>query len=159
MVQIGLATFGKDAKLDEVIALTGQLAGVQMRGDGGAEPELLALIESGVLVGNVIAVSECVAMGRRFGLKPVEMARILNVGSAWCGVSEAILPALAKGQAPDLPLTLGQAAAALAALAARSAQLGTPFILPGIALSLVQEAARQHGAEASLGRLTFGFET
>lgn len=157
-VQIGLALLGKDAKLDEVIALTGQLAQVEMRGEGRADADLLALIETAVLVGNVIAVSECVAMGRRFGLKPTEMARILNVGSAWCAVSDAILPALAAGNAPGVPVTLGDAAAALAALAARSASLGTPFILPGIALSLVQDAVRQHGAEASLGRLTFGFD-
>ena len=119
---------------------------------------MLTLIETGVLVGNVIAVSECVAMGRRFGLKPTEMARILNVGSAWCAVSDAIRPALASGKAPGVPVTLGEAAEALAALAAKSARLGTPFILPGIAMSLVQEAARLQGAEASLGRLTFGFE-
>jgi 3-hydroxyisobutyrate dehydrogenase len=157
-VQMGLAILGMDAKLDEIIALTGQLAQVEMRGEGGTDPALQALIEMGVLVGNVIAVSECVAMGRRFGLKPAEMARILNVGSAWCAVSEAILPALAAGRVPDLPVTLGQACAALSDLASRSASLGTPFILPGIALVLVQEAVRLHGPEASLGRLTFGFE-
>lgn len=157
-VQMGLALLGKDAKLDEVIALTGQLAQVEMRGEGGADPELLALIQTGVLVGNVIAVSECVAMGRRFGLKPTEMARILNVGSAWCSVSDAILPALADGKAPAVPMTLGVAAKAMSALAARSASLGTPFILPGIALALVQDAFRLHGDQASLGRLTFGFE-
>lgn len=157
-VQMGLALRGNDARLDEVIDLTGQLAQVQMRGDGGADPELQALIEIGVLASNLIAVSECVAMGRRFGLKPAQMARILNVGSAWCAVSDAILPALAAGRRPDLPTTLGQASDALSALAARSASLGTPFILPGIALALVQEAARLHGPQASLGRLTFGFE-
>ena len=157
-VQIGLALLGKDAKLDDVIALTGQLAQVEMRGGGGSDPALLGLIETGVLVGNLIAVSECVAMGRRFGLKPAEMARILNLGSAWCAVSDAILPALADGKAPYIPMTLGEAAQALMALAAKSASLGTPFILPGIALALVQEAARLHGAAASLGRLTFGYE-
>lgn len=157
-VQIGLSLVGKEAKLDEVIGLTGQLAGVEMRGEGATDPEFQALIDTGVLVGNVIAVSECVAMGRRFGLKPAEMARILNVGSAWCAVSDAILPALAVGQVPDLPVTLGQACDALSALAARSASLGTPFILPGIALAQVQEAARRYGPQASLGRLTFGFE-
>ena len=157
-VQIGLALLGKDSKLDEVIALTGQLAQVEMRGEGRTDPELLGVIETGVLVGNLIAVSECVAMGCRFGLKPAEMARILNVGSAWCAVSDAILPALATGKAPYIPMTLGEAATTLVALAARSASLGTPFILPGIALALVQEAARLHGAAASLGRLTFGFE-
>jgi 3-hydroxyisobutyrate dehydrogenase len=157
-VQIGLAILGQDAKLDEIIALTGQLAQVGMRGEGGTDTRLLAQIETGVLVGNVIAVSECVAMGRRFGLKPAEMARILNVGSAWCAVSDAILPALAAGQMPDLPVTLGRASDDLAGLAARSAELGTPFTLPGIALALVQEATRIHGPGASLGRLTFGFE-
>ena len=157
-VQIGLALLGMDAKLDQVIALSGQLAQVEMRGEGRTDPELLGLIETGVLVGNVIAVSECVAMGRRFGLKPTEMARILNVGSAWCAVSDAILPNLAAGKAPDIPVTLGEAAKALRALAAKSASLGTPFILPGIALSLVQQAVRLHGATASLGRLTFGYE-
>lgn len=158
-VQMGLALLGQEAKLDEVIGLTGQLAGVEMRGEGGSDADLLARIETGVLVGNVIAVSECVAMGRRFGLKPSEMARILNVGSAWCAVSDAILPALAEGREADLPTSLGGAAEALSALAALSAKLGTPFILPGIALALVQEAIRQHGAKASLGRLTFGYDS
>ncbi len=157
-VQIGLAILGQDAKLDDIIALTGQLAQVEMRGTGPSDPELQGLIETGVLVGNVIAVAECVAMGRRFGLKPAEMARILNVGSAWCAVSDTILPALAAGDVPDLPVTLGAAGSALSELAARSARLGTPFILPGIALALVQEAARQYGPQASLGRLTFGYE-
>lgn len=157
-VQMGLSILGKDAKLDDIILLTGQLAQVEMRGDGGTDPGLQALIETGVLVGNVIAVSECVAMGRRFGLKSAEMAGILNVGSAWCAVSDAILPALAAGTVPELPVTLGQASTALSALAARSASLGTPFILPGIALALVQEAARLYGPQATLGRLTFGFE-
>ena len=157
-VQMGLAILGKDAKLDDVIGLTGQLAQVEMRGEGGTDPELQALIDTGVLVGNVIAVSECVAMGRKLGLIPAEMARILNVGSAWCAVSDAILPALAAGQVPKLPVTLGQACDALSALAARSASLGTPFILPGFALAQVQEAARLYGPQSSLGRLTFGYE-
>ena len=157
-VQVGLALLGAEAKLDEVIGLTGQLAQVEMQGEGGSDATLMAQIEMGVLVGNVIAVAECLAMGRRFGLLPAEMARILNVGSAWCAVSDAILPALAAGHAPDLPVSLGQAAEALSALAAQAARLGTPFILPGIALALVQEAARLHGPKASLGQLTFGFE-
>jgi 3-hydroxyisobutyrate dehydrogenase len=157
-VQMGLALLGRDAKLDEIIALTGQLAQVEMRGEGQADATLMALIEVGVLVGNVIAVAECVAMGRRYGLHPAEMSRILNVGSAWCAVSDTILPALAAGKVPDLPMSLDQASQALSALAARSASLGTPFILPGIALAMVQEAARQHGSAASLGHLTFGFE-
>ena len=157
-VQVGLALMGPKAVLDDVIALTGQLAGVEMRGEGSADADLLAQIEAGVLVGNVLAVAECVAMGRRFGLQPAEMARILNVGSAWCAVSDAILPAMAAGTVPDLPMTLGQAAAALGALATLSAQVGTPFVLPGIALAFVQEAIRRHGAGASLGRLTFGYE-
>jgi hypothetical protein len=55
-------------------------------------------------------------------------------------------------------MSLGQASQALSALGARSASLGTPFILPGIALALVQEAVRRHGPQASLGQLTFGFE-
>jgi 3-hydroxyisobutyrate dehydrogenase len=158
LVQTGLAVLGHEVKLDEIIGLTGRLAGVEMRGDGTTDPALLALIETATLVGNVIAVSECVAMGRRFGLKAAEMARILNVGSAWCAVSDLILPALAAGRVPDIAVTLGEAAAALSALAARSAGLGTPFFLPGIALSCVQDAMRGHGPEASLGTLTFGFE-
>ncbi len=157
-VQTGLAVLGKDAKLDDIITLTGQLAQVEMRGDGSADAELLGLIETGVLVGNLIAVGECVAMGRRFGLHPAEMARILNVGSAWCAVSDYILPALAKGEVPAVPVTLGQAAVALSSLAKLSASLGTPFVLPGIALALVQESARLHGPSANLGCLTFGYE-
>lgn len=157
-VQLGLALLGKDAKLDAIIALTGQLAQVEMRGGGVADPDLLALIETGVLVGNLVAVAECVAMGRRFGLHQAEMARILNVGSAWCAVSDIILPALAQGKVPGLPMSLDQSSHALSVLAAKSAGLGTPFILPGIALAMVQEAVRQHGGKASLGRLTFGFE-
>ncbi len=158
-VQIALAIMGQNAKLDDIISLTGQLAQVEMREDGPSDPELQELIETGVLVGNVIAVAECVAMGRQFGLKPAEMARILNVGSAWCAVSDTILPALAAGLVPNLPVTLGAAGTALSELAARSARLGTPFVLPGIALALVQEAARRYGPEATLGQLTFGYES
>src|SRR3990167_8697053 len=47
LVQTGLAVLGPDAKLDDIIGLTGQLAQVQMRGDGGSDPELLVLIETG----------------------------------------------------------------------------------------------------------------
>ncbi|QLH13004.1 NAD-binding protein [Paracoccus pantotrophus] len=158
LVQTGLALFGKDAKLDDVIPLTGKLAGVEMRGEGGDDAELLALIETGVLVGNVLSVAECVAMGKRFGIGPAEMARILNVGSAWCAVSDLLLPALAAGTRPDLPLSLGEAVGALTELTRRAAELGTPFILPGFCLALLQEAMRQHGAAASLGHVTFGFE-
>ena len=68
-VQMALAILGKDARLDDIITFTGQLAQVDMRGEGDSDPALQALIETGVLVGNVIAVSECVAMGRRFGLR------------------------------------------------------------------------------------------
>jgi hypothetical protein len=50
------------------------------------------------------------------------------------------------------------AASDLATLAELSAKLGTPFFLPGIALALLQDAMRVHGPEASLGKLTFGFE-
>ena len=157
-VQMGLALLGKDAKLDDIIGLTGKLAQVEMRGEGVDDPDLQALIAIGVLLGNVIAVSECVAMGRQFGLQPVQMARILNAGSAWCAASETLLPALAAGKVPELPVTLGEACGALSALAARSAHLGTPFILPGIALALVQEAARRYGPTANLGQLTFGYE-
>ncbi len=158
LVQTGLALLGEDAKLDEIITLTGRLAGVEWRGDGAANPDLLALLETGTMVGNVIAVSECVAMGRRFGLKPSEMARILNIGSAWCAVSDLILPALARDTVPVLPVTLGEASAALSQLSALSATLGTPFFLPGLALSLVQEAMRGHGPATTLGILTVGFE-
>lgn len=158
LVQTGLATFGQGAKLDEIITLTGHLAGVEMRGEGSADPEFLALLGTATLAGNLIAVSECVAMGRRFGLQPAEMARILNVGSAWCAVSDLILPALAKGRSPEVPVTLGGAADALSRLSTLSAKLGTPSFLPGIALSLVQETARLHGRGATLGVLSFGYE-
>ncbi len=158
LVQTGLATIGPMAKLDEIITLTGHLAAVEMRGEGSADPAFLALLDTAVLAGNLIAVGECVAMGRRFGLKPAEMARILNVGSAWCAVSDLILPALAEGRVPEVPVTLGDAADALSRLSTLSARLGTPFFLPGIALSLVQESARRHGPAATLGVLTFGYE-
>ena len=158
MMQAGLELLGKDAKLDEVIGLTGRLAGVELRGEGEAEPGLLAEIELATIVGNVIAVSECVAMGRRFGLPPAEMARILNAGSAWCAVSDDILPALARSEMPRLDWSLGQAAVTLTRLSALAAELCTPFLIPGIALNLVQEAIRHHGRNSTLGNLTFGFE-
>ena len=86
------------------------------------------------------------------------MARILNVGSAWSAVSEALLAGLAGGTVPELPWCLADAEAALVGLEVKAAALGTAFLLPAVALNIVQEAIRQHGGSASLGCITFGFE-
>ena len=159
LMQIGLNLLGRDAKLDDVIELTEKLSDVPLRGsEERRSAALLAQIELATVVCNVVAVSECVAMGRRFGLSPAEMARILNIGSAWSAVSEALLAGLAGGTVPELPWCLADAEAALVGLEVKAAALGTAFLLPAVALNIVQEAIRQHGGSASLGCITFGFE-
>ncbi len=117
LMQMGLHLLGKDAKLDDVIPLTERLAGVSLTGDQvAANKPLLAQIELAVVTCNLIAVAECLAMGRRFGLSGEEMARILAVGSAWSAVSDDILPAMAKGERPALRWSLKDAEKALSAL-------------------------------------------
>jgi 3-hydroxyisobutyrate dehydrogenase len=159
LMQMGLHLLGKDAKLDDVIPLTERLAGVSLTGEQtAANKPLLAQIELAVVVCNLIAVAECLAMGRRFGLSGAEMARILAVGSAWSAVSDDILPAMAKGERPALRWRLRDAEKALSALSLRAASLGVPLLLPQIALAYVQDARTWLGEKANLGQITFGYD-
>lgn len=158
LMQMGLHLIGKNAKLDDVIQLTETLSGTVLLGEQTELSEgLFSQIEVGVVACNAIAVSECLAMGKKFGLAGQEMARILNVGSAWSAVSEDILPALARDDAAPLRWTLREAETALVALSAEAAVRGVPLSMPQIALAFVQDAISRLGGEASLGRLTFGY--
>ena len=98
LMQIGLNLRGKDARLEDVIPLTEQLADIKFKDLEASSPsllthdlneaELITLLQRAAIACNAVAVFECVAMGRNFGLRMDEMARILNVGSAWSDVSE-----------------------------------------------------------------------
>ena len=159
LMQMGLHLLGAEAKLDDVIPLTERLAGVSLTGDQTtASKSLLAQIELAAVVCNLIAVSECLAMGRRFGLSGAEMARILAVGSAWSAVSDDILPAMAKGDRPALRWTLQDAEKALSALSLKAANLAVPLLMPQMALAYVQDARSWLGGKANLGQITFGYE-
>lgn len=164
LMQMGCHLFGDGAKLDDVIPLIERLSGMTFADGSEAAPStdtdaaLPGQIELGIVTCNLIAVSECVAAGKSFGLSPAEMARILNVGSAWSAISADILPALEAGRAPELRWSLGEAAAALDALEALAARHALPALIPGLALGLVRDAVTRHGAEASLGKLTFGYD-
>lgn len=159
LMQMGLHLLGQNAKLDDVIPLTERLSGATLVGEETApDATLLPQIELAVVVCNLIAVAECVSMGLRFGLPRTEMARILNVGSAWSAVSAEILPAMAQVRAAALPWTLQEAEAALAALTLQAATLGIPLSMPQTALAFVQDTRTRLGADASLGQLTFGYD-
>jgi 3-hydroxyisobutyrate dehydrogenase len=159
LMQMGLHILGAEAKLDDVIPLTERLAGVSLTGDQvTSNKPLLAQIELAVVTCNLMAVAECLAMGRRFGLSGDEMARILAVGSAWSAVSDDILPAMAKGERPALQWSLKDAEKALAALSLQAATLGVPLLLPQMALAYVQDARSWLGEKANLGQITFGYD-
>ena len=163
VMQIGLNLMGKDAKLDDVIQLTEQLAGVKFKDTTASstlldEPDLPAALELATVVCNALAVSECVAMGAKFGLRMEEMARILNVGSAWSAASEKILPALANGEAPQLAVTLGEANAALTRLTRLAGDTGIPLMLPYAAFGSLQRVMNVSGENADLGALTSAFQ-
>lgn len=156
---MGLHLLGSDAKLDDVIPLTERLAGISLTGDQTvANKLLLAQIELSVVCCNLIAVSECLAMGRRFGLSGNEMARILAVGSAWSAVSDDILPAMARSERPALRWSLKDAEKALSAVSLQAALSGIPLVLPQMALAYVQDARTWLGHKANLGQITFGYD-
>ena len=163
VMQIGLNLMGKDAKLDDVIQLTEQLAGIKFKETAASstllgEPDLPAAIELATVVCNGFAVSECVAMGAKFGLRMEEMARILNAGSAWSATLEKILPALANGESPRLAVTLGEANAALTRLTRLASDTGTPLMLPYAALGNLQRVMNVRGESADLGALVLAFQ-
>ena len=159
LMQMGLHLLGQDAKLDDVIPLTERLAGVSLTGEQiSAIKPLMAQIELAVITCNLIAVAECLAMGRRFGLSGKEMARILALGSAWSAVCDDILPAMSKGERPALRWTLKEAEKALSALSLQAAALGVPLVLPQMALAYVQDARTWLGEKANLGQITFGYD-
>ena len=163
VMQIGLNLLGKAAKLDDVIPLTEQLADIKLKDTAAQstlldEPDLLVAIELATVVCNTVAVSECVAMGAKFGLRMAEMARILNTGSAWSAASEKILPALAKGEVPRLGVTLAEATAALTRLTRLAADTGIPLMLPYAAFSSLQTVMNVSGESADLGALSSIFQ-
>ena len=146
LMQMGFNLFGKESVLDDVIPLTEKLSDVKFKIDDGAshvlpvemdEADLLTLIDRATMVCNAVAVCECVAMGHRFGLSMPQMARILNVGSAWSKTSEIMLPALASRSAPQSGCTLADAQTALATVVEQAALFGIPLTLPNAALNLM----------------------
>ena len=163
VMQIGLNLRGKDARLDDVIPLTEQLADIKLRDSESTSPsllqhnlnevELLAMLELAAIACNAVAVFECVAMGRNFGLRMDEMARILNVGSAWSDVSERILPALAKNAQPRIGVTLGEALDALKRLTRLAADTCVPLMLPNAAMGCLQVALAAVDERTDLGSL------
>ena len=157
LMQIGLNVLGKDARLDDVIPLAEKLADVVLKDGGPSAPaneaEILASIISVTILCNTIAVFECIAVGEKFGLPITEMARILNVGSAWSAASEKILPALAKNAAPQIGITCGEVAKAAKLVMKLSALAGVPLLLPHIALGYLQSALSEMGETADLGAL------
>ncbi len=160
LMQIGMHLFGPTAKLDDVIALTEKLSGTQLQGQQSkANAKLLAHIETAALVCNTIAIAECVAMGRKFGLNGSAMAQVLAVGSAASAACDQILPAMAAAQRPSMDCTFMQARKALSELANLAAELDVPFALPHIALAHVHEMGNWLGDKATIGQITFGYET
>ena len=152
LMQMGLNLFGKNAVLDDVIPLIEKLSGVELKSDDVTaqalavsedEAELLSLIDRAVMACNAAAVFECVAMGNRFGLPISEMARILNVGSAWSKVSEIILPALASQVVPLLACTVEEVSKALAKLSDHASQIGVPLMLPNALLNTLHSATNK----------------
>ena len=168
LMQIGLNLLGKNAKLDDVIPLTEQLADIKLSdaastsstplASGVTDAELLAAIELSTIACNTVAVCECVAVGRNFGLRMAEMARILNVGSAWSETSARILPALANDETPLLGATLGEANAAVTLLVRLAADACVPLMLPNAALGCLQTALNTKGKDADLGSLSTLFQ-
>ena len=152
LMQMGLNLFGKNSVLDDVIPLIEKLSGVKLKSDDGPaqalafgvdEAELLLLIDRAVMACNAMAVLECVAMGHRFGLPMNEMARILNVGSAWSKVSEIILPALASHFVPQLACTVEEVKTALARLSHHASQIGVPLMLPNALFNTFHSTLRK----------------
>nr|WP_256436335.1 NAD(P)-binding domain-containing protein [Ensifer sp. ENS07] len=168
VMQVGLNLLGPDARLDDVIPLTEQLSGVALRDETPAHPALsadsideaglLRALERATIVCNAIAICECVAVGRNYGLTMDEMARILTVGSAWSETMDAILPALASCRAPILGFTLGEACSALAQVTRLSAAAYMPAFLPNAALVRAQVALATADETSDAGALstTFG---
>ena len=152
LMQMGLNLFGKNAVLDDVIPLIEKLSGVELKSDDGTaqapavgmdEAELLSLIDRAVMACNAAAVFECVAMGQRFGLPISEMARILNVGSAWSKASEIILPALAAHTVPQFGCKVDEVSTALATLSHHASQTGVPLMLPNGLLNALHSAIKK----------------
>ena len=155
LMQMGLNLFGKNAVLDDVIPLTEKLSDVKFKSgeEDSDDAELLSLIDRAVMACNAVAVFECVAMGYRFGLPMSQMARILNVGSAWSKASETILPALAAQAVPQLACTIGEARTTFDTLSNHAARVGVPLALPNTLVDFLRFASKDNdmnfGAVAS----------
>lgn len=167
VMQVGLNLMGMDARLDDVIPLVEQLSGVSLTEETPSHPALLVddfdevsllrALERATIVCNAIAICECVAVGGNFGLPMDEMARILMVGSAWSETMEVILPALAKGKAPAIGFTLGEACSALTQVTRLSAAANMPAFLPNAALVCTETALATTGETADAGALSTVF--
>jgi 3-hydroxyisobutyrate dehydrogenase len=152
LMQIGLNLFGHNAVLDDVIPLIEKLSDIKFKFDsrsthalpvGVDETELLSLIDHAVMACNAVTVVECVEMGHRFGLPMSQMARILNVGSAWSRVSETILPASVSQSAPQLGCTIENVKTVLTTLSGHASQIGVPLTLPKALLNTLHSAIRK----------------
>jgi 3-hydroxyisobutyrate dehydrogenase len=152
LMQMGVNLFGYNAVLDDVIPLIEKLSDIKFKSDvrstlvlrGGVdETELLSLIDRAVMVCNAVTVVECVEMGHRFGLPMSQMARILNVGSAWSKASEILLPASVSQSVPQLGCTIEKVKTALATLNGHAAQIGVPLTLPNALLNTFHSTLRK----------------
>jgi 3-hydroxyisobutyrate dehydrogenase len=152
LMQMGMNLFGHNAVLDDVIPLIEKLSDIKFKPDGRSthllrggveETELLSLIDLAVMACNAVTVVECVAMGHRFGLPLSQMARILNVGSAWSSVSEIILPASVSQSVPQLGCTIEKAKTTLATLSGHASQIGVPLTLTNALLDTLHSTLRK----------------
>ena len=153
LMQIGLDLFGKNAVLDDVIPLIEKLSDVKFKSDDHSVVDadktvLLSLVDCAVMACNAVAIFECVAMGQRFGLPLSQMARILNVGSAWSKASEVILPALASHSVPQLACTIEKVKAAIITLSDHASQIGVPLTLPNKILKILHLAMNKQELKA-----------
>ncbi|WP_156373827.1 NAD(P)-dependent oxidoreductase [Rhizobium sp. Leaf386] len=145
LMQSAIGLFGENARLDDVIALTEKLSSVRLADDFhgqsavGAAGDLAETLSKAVAACNVIAVLEGVAVGRKLGLAEADIARVIESGSAWCQIAAKLLSSI---EANVFTIMAYQAEyQALEHAAALAAQLGLPFLMPGIALSRFRDAS------------------
>lgn len=168
ILQIGVNTLGQDARLEDVIQLTENLAATKLaetacavadrkdRGESGAD--LLRVIDSTVTVCNRLVTYEAVAMGRKYGLGMSDLASVVNTSTGWNGESERILPAL-MASGPTDTLLLQQAAADLQRACDAAIDTGAPALLASAVRSLLEVGLNQLGDGATLDTMARLFES
>ncbi|MGO8080320.1 NAD(P)-dependent oxidoreductase [Rhizobium ruizarguesonis] len=143
LMQSAIGLFGEEARLDDVIAFTEKLSSCRLADElhdnrqshetpvsTGNLDELLA---RAVAACNVVAVLEAVEVGRKLGLAVADIARVIESGSAWSHIAAELLSSV---EADALDIGRYQVEhEALEHAAQLAAQIGLPFIMPGIALA------------------------